>query len=347
MRDLLSRHYVTFTGGKSGRVLLKGFVDHPGRISALTTVYDSGGSTGRICEEFPHALPMGDLASCLAALAPPSPLRDHIERRLKGGTGSLAGHRNGNLMLLDLMDHYGPVGGVRMLGEMLGIPSGRQVLPISTDRANIHGRSAGRGDLDTLLTHESAIDTRPPDEQAPLLATWLDPKTVISREAAEAIMDADVLIVGPGDFATSIRPMFHTWGTWDAVKKSNGRFVVVLPQMTKGSETYNYKPADFCRKLLEDDFKDTVLPSNGWASAPEAVDAVVIDDSAIPPTITKRYWEQEKAVPVRINTKEELDALRQYARRIIPTPLLDRTELERGLVRHNSNELARVIMTLW
>ncbi len=224
-------------------------------ITAIVTVADDGGSSGRIRREL-GVLPPGDLRMALAALASRSlgpdgtSWSDVLQHRL-GGTGALAGHPIGNLLLTGLMElHAEPVRALDQLGRLIGARG--RVLPMSV------------GPLDLIAEVHSV------DADDPVQRRWIRGQSAIAAtagrvtsielipadppacpEAAAAILAADAVILGPGSWFTSVIPHLLVPGLASALTLTSARRVVILNLEQQAGETEGFSPEQHLRALRD------------------------------------------------------------------------------------------------
>lgn len=319
---------VTVSGGSGGFTVLRGLREYPIDITALCTVYDSGGSTGVLRDEY-GALPSGDIRRCVLALVPDTDdrLRQLLMYRFENNGHGLSDHSLGNLMLLGAERLWGRLGGIKYMSELFHTRG--SVLPISTDSAHLMAELSDG----TVLKTESMIDTRNPVvDHRTIAKVWLDPPTTACRDTIQSILEADVIVVGPGDLYTSIIPNLLTRGVVDAINESSARIVFVVNIMTKGAETRGYHAADFV----------TTFCSYG---VERKIDTVVINNASIPKEMHDYYWEEDRAELV-ICTDECRHRLTYVTEHIIEADILSKTGLSQQLVRHSSKRLARILMDI-
>jgi uncharacterized cofD-like protein len=244
-------------------------------VTAVVTVADDGGSSGRLRREL-GLLPPGDLRKALAALAGDgadnSLWRTVFEHRF-GGSGALAGHAVGNLLLHGLMDLLGdPVAALDHAGAMLGAVG--RVLPMSRQPVGIEARVRGADPArpDEVGTvrgqHQVAVTTG--------RVEWLrltPEEPAACPEALAAVRDADWLIFGPGSWYTSVLPHLLVPGLADAVVSSSARRLVTL-NLVAEKETRGLSLADHLDTLgryLPELKVDMVLADSAAVGDPEAV----------------------------------------------------------------------------
>jgi uncharacterized cofD-like protein len=244
----------------------RGVVDE--YLTAVVTVADDGGSSGRLRRELGQ-LPPGDLRMAMAALAaddaPGRRWSALVQHRL-GGTGALAGHAVGNLLLAGLMDTLDdPVAALDALGALLGVRG--RVLPMACEPLDIEAEVTGLGPGGPhRIRGQVAVASTP----GRVRRVWLQPaEPRACSEALAAVHDADLLILGPGSWFTSVLPHLLVPELRDAVITSRARRVVVLNLAPEPGETAGFSPE---RHLA-------VLSEHARALR---VDAIVADVAAVP-----------------------------------------------------------------
>jgi uncharacterized cofD-like protein len=239
-------------------------------VTAVVTVADDGGSSGRLRREL-GLLPPGDLRMALAALASDDPAGRRwgalVQHRF-GGTGALAGHAVGNLLLAGLMDVLGdPVAALDQVGALLGLRG--RVLPMSCEPLDIEAEVTGLGEQPAerhRIRGQVAVASTP----GRVRQVWLRPdRPRACPEAVEAVRAADVLLLGPGSWFTSVLPHLLVPELRDAVIASRARRVIVLNLAPEPGETAGFSPEQHLAVLSQ--------------HAPALrVDAVVADVAAVP-----------------------------------------------------------------
>jgi uncharacterized cofD-like protein len=239
-------------------------------VTAVVTVADDGGSSGRLRREL-GVLPPGDLRMALAALAAPDPAGQRwaevVQHRF-GGSGALAGHAVGNLLLAGLIDVLGdPVAALDEVGALLGLRG--RVLPMSCDPLDIEADVAGLGDApeaEHRIRGQVAVASTP----GRVRRVHLRPQRPRAcPEAVAAVHAADVLLLGPGSWFSSVIPHLLVPELREALVGSRARKVVVLNLVPEPGETAGFSPEQHLAVLSE--------------HAPELrVDAVIADAAAVP-----------------------------------------------------------------
>jgi len=231
---------VAIGGGTGLSTLLKGLKEVTANLTAIVTVADDGGSSGRLRRDY-GILPPGDFRQCLVALADAEPQMSQLLEHRFGGRSDLAGHSFGNLFLAALAESTGSF--ERALEECSRVLAVRgRVLPATLTPVTLGAELAdGR-----TVSGESAIG----HAGSPISRVFLEPSSpVASPEALAAIGDADAIIVGPGSLYTSILPNLLVPEIARAVRESAARKIYVCNVATEPGETVGYAVGDFVRIL--------------------------------------------------------------------------------------------------
>ncbi len=244
------------------------------RLTAVVTVADDGGSSGRLRREFPALLPPGDLRMALAALAG----NDHLPGSASdwaavlqhrfGGTGELAGHAVGNLLIAALSQVTGdPVRSLDTVNALLGGPG--RVLPMALVPLEIVAQVMGAGD-DPLAVTEVRGQHAVATTGGRVMGVHLHPhEPPACPEALAAIADADWVVLGPGSWFTSVLPHLLVPDLAAAIAKTDARRVVMLNLTAQAGETQGFSPEAHLEVLA------------AYASGLR-IDVVVADTSHVP-----------------------------------------------------------------
>lgn len=243
-----NKKIVTIGGGSGQYILLSGLRDiQDVDITAIVSMVDSGGSTGRLRDEY-GVLPPGDILKCILALSQNrDAAREILQKRFNSG-GKLDGHSMGNMLLTMLSQYSGSFpDGVNALGEALGIKG--RVLPVTTNKATLVAELTDG----SRLYGETVIDIPRGDQREKIKNTFLVPhhneEIKVYEPAIDAIKKADYIIIGPGDLYTSIIPNFLVSGMKEALHDSLGKIIFIVNIMTKFGETDNFSGKDFVINL--------------------------------------------------------------------------------------------------
>jgi uncharacterized cofD-like protein len=259
---------VAIGGGTGLSSLLRGLKTYTSNLSAIVTVADDGGSSGRLRDEY-RILPPGDFRQCLIALADAEPLMKQLfDHRFK--EGSLNGHAFGNLFIMAMADVTGNFEqALRESGKVLAVkgtlmPSTLQDVTLV---ASINGHT---------VEGESEI----PKQNSPISHVFLKPDGVqVNPEAAQAILSAELIIVGPGSLYTSILPNLLVEGMVEAIKASPALKLYICNLAAQPGETEGYGIADYLRVIREHvgaNLFDFVLVNSNTTHAPTGGQAPVI-----------------------------------------------------------------------
>lgn len=264
---------VTIGGGTGSSILLRGLKHYTSNITAVVSVGDDGGSTGRLREEF-GLIPVGDIRSCIVALADDeSQMESLLNYRFVSGEG-LKGHTLGNLLLLSLTNLKGNFqDAISNIDDILHIYG--RVLPITNIPLVLEANfSSGR-----TVRGESYISR----VNEPIVKLNVHPKNaVILDEVKEAIEEADIIVLGPGSLYTSVIPNLCVKGLNDALENTKASVVYVCNIVTQEGETKNYTASDHLKAILNH-------------SRPGLIDYIVVDSE---------ISEQNGQVPVAFDEKE-------------------------------------------
>ncbi|MGO1948949.1 MAG: gluconeogenesis factor YvcK family protein [Mycobacteriaceae bacterium] len=252
-------------------------------VTAVVTVADDGGSSGRMRREL-GSLPPGDLRMALAALVRDTP-RGHLwEETLQhrfSGHGALAGHAVGNLVLTGLTEVMGSsIEALDELGELLGI-SGR-VLPMSPEALDLEAEVQGLGDdpreVNAVRGQVAVASTLGQVRRVRLIP----PNPEASPEAVQAILDADLVTLGPGSWFSSVIPHLLMPGIVEALADTAATRVVIMNLVAEPGETSGFSMERHIHMLLQH------CPSL-------TMDIVVVDTSISLPSNERRHLERAAA----------------------------------------------------
>lgn len=316
----MSSRIVVLGGGTGLFTALSGLRRLDVDPTAVVTMADSGGSSGRLRDEF-GSLPAGDVRRCLVALASDDAvgllLRQLFEYRFERGAG-LAGHSFGNLLLTALTDVTGGMDlAIREAARLLRVKG--KVLPVTLSDSHLYAELENG----ETLEREAAIDTR--EDAVSIQRVYLDPPAQATPEACEAIERADLVVIGPGDLYTSLIPTLLVEGIRESIIRSAATTVYVCNVMTKHGETDGYAASDFLRAITD-------------YLGPQGLDVALLSYyEELPRDVLTRYQEARQ-IPVSI----DLERCYEYASRLMVRPLA----ATGTLVRHDPDRLAAALMEL-
>lgn len=238
---------VCIGGGTGTYQVLSGLKKLPVELSAVISMCDSGGSTGKLRQEL-GILPPGDVRRAILALSDlpfaHKTLEDVFNFRFNGKNGNmkggLAGHSLGNILLAALVQITGSMDKAIAEAARILNASGN-IYPVTLDKTNL----VAILDDGTRIWGETKIDMRDFNLKHVINKVFLTPKAKVFKDAAVAISNADLIVMGPGDLYTSIVPTLLVSGVNEAIANSKGRIVYIANLMTKRGETDNFKASDF------------------------------------------------------------------------------------------------------
>ena len=333
MNQTVKKRVVVVGGGTGTHTILRGLKTYSDifDITAIVTMADSGGSTGRLRDEFGQ-LPVGDVRMALAALASAEGKHDELLRelflyRFSRGDG-LAGHTFGNLFLTALTDILGSSSeAIGTAGRILRVSG--EVIPVTTD--NVHLKATY--DDGHVVVGEHHIDV-PPASRHHNTITHLEltPRAILNPAAAAALEAADLIIFGPGDLYTSILANCVVDGFASAVAKSQAVVVYVSNLMSRPGQTSGMHSAEHAAEIA--------AYLGRWP------DYVLINSAPFPVDILARY-NLEKTYPVENNS--DTDVCTVHVRDLVATESIVTVAgdvIARSLIRHDSIKLAEAIVEI-
>jgi uncharacterized cofD-like protein len=306
---------VVIGGGTGLSVMLRGLKEKPMDITAIVTVADDGGSSGRLRTELDMP-PPGDIRNVLIALADTEPLLSQIlQYRFKNG-GGLAGHTLGNLMIAAMKEISGDfVTAVQQLSRVLAVRG--RVLPVSRESIILHAEMQDG----SIVSGESQI----PNAGKKIKRVYLEPSdSKPLDETIEAIREADAILMGPGSLYTSILPNLLVKGISEEIVKSSAVKIFVCNVMTQPGETDDFSVGDHLQAIYDH-------------VGHHLFDYVIVNNSTIPKKVQKKYAEKG-AVPVVL----DLDRVEERGFKIIADHLV----LFQTLLRHDAERLSHHIFEL-
>ena len=305
---------VAIGGGTGLSVLLRGLKEFTSNITAVVTVADDGGSSGKLRNEM-GVPPMGDIRNCIAALADAEPaMASLLQYRFPNGNGAdpgFAGHAFGNLLIAALSNVSGDFEeGVRQSNRVLAVRG--SVVPVCGQPVTLHAELADGTRLDGQSRIARARGVR---------RVWLSPDNLQpSSEALQAIAGADLVVIGPGSVYTSLLPPLLVPGVADALRRTSAARLFVCNVATQVGETEDFAVSDHL----------AALDAHGLS---DAFDAVLVNDN-----LGARQPPNYPAAPVRLD-------LEPHKR---PDIELIRADVvaDENAHHHDAQKLAAAIMTL-
>jgi uncharacterized cofD-like protein len=310
------RRIVVIGGGTGLSTMLRGLKEYSSNITAIVTVTDDGGSSGRLTQEF-KMLPPGDIRNCLVALADAEPLmQDLFQYRFNGGGDDLHGHSFGNLLIAAMLNITGDFEeAVRQTSRVLAIRG--RVLPSTLRHVRLEAEL-----LDgTKISGETNITAVKQPIHRMLLS---DPDAEPLDETLAAVATADVIVIGPGSVYTSVIPNFLVCGMAQAVAGCRAIKVYVCNVMTQSHETSGFSASDHVRAIIEQ-------------AGARVFDYVLVNRELPAEELLQRYAESGSYF-----VYPDVDKIRAMGFRPIVGDYISQTDV----VRHDPKKLAAAILRL-
>lgn len=314
------KNVVVIGGGTGTFTVLTGLKKYPVNLTAIVAMSDSGGSTGILRDEL-GVLPAGDVVRCLIALSSSDKLmRTLMDYRFENG--KLKGHRFGNLLLSALEKTSGSFDqAVERASDVLRIRG--RVVPATLDKVDLMAQVGKR-----IIRGEEHIQTA--HLNGSLKHIWLEPVARANPKALTAIREADLIIIGPGNFYASVLPNLLVRRIPETIRKSKAKKLYVCNLMTKKEHTRNWSVADHVNAL------EKYLGG--------AINVVIYNNKKPPANILKTYAREGDTL-IAWNDLPR-------ARTLIGANLMSRRRIldkigaaakESSLVRHDAGKLAAMV----
>lgn len=317
-RLLVTGPKIVVVGGGTGlSTMLRGLKNYTDNITAIVTVGDDGGGSGKIREDF-GMLPPGDIRNCILALADTEPIMEKLlQYRFK--EGSLEGQSFGNLFLAamaGISDNFEEA--VQRMSSVLAVTG--KVLPVTLD------------DMKLVATLENGDkiegESRIPDEaiarKSRIKKLMINPKNAKPLvEALKAIEEADAIIMGPGSLYTSIIPNLLVTDIADTISNSKAIKIYISNIMTQPGETDDFTAFDHLKTLMHYGGKN-------------CVEYIIANNGSIPTDIEERYLKEGSKL-----VELDRDKIKSLNIEIIEENLV---KIGKGYVKHDSEYLAEIIM---
>lgn len=287
-------------------------------ITAICAMLDSGGSAGRLRKDYAITSP-GDIRRAFIALANVSPaISELFNYRFQAG--ELEGHNFANLFITALelsSKNYKKT--LQEMTKVLNINPDHKVLPVTLSKSNLvavleNGKK---------ITGETNIDIPKHDGSVRIKDIYLEPPAKAYKPVLDAIKQADLIIIGPGDLYSSIAQILLVDGISGAIKNSKAKKIYVCNLMTKNGETNDFSVIDFTKEI------EKLLKTN--------LDCVIYNDKKAIPARIKKYQENHPELIGQVLFDKNQD----YGKKIIGADVM----LEAGPISHDSKKLIKLIFT--
>lgn len=305
---------ITVVGGGHGlSVLLRGIKEATSNVTAVVTVADDGGSSGRLRQDL-GMIPPGDLRNCLVALADTEPLMEKLFQHRFEGSSELSGHSFGNLFIAAMTQVTGDVETALKESSKVLAVKGR-VLPASKEFVR----------LDAIMEDGTVVqgESKIPEAHKRIYRVKLYPEHAEAVQSSlDAIRNAEAIVLGPGSLYTSVIPNLLVEGIGDAICRSNAVKIYICNVMTQPGETDGYTASMHVKAIMDH-------------AGRNAVDYVIVNSTPVPENLKQKYAETG-AYPVVVDD----DALNQLGVGIIKADLI--TSLD--AIHHDPKKLCDSVM---
>ena len=295
----MNKKVVIIGGGTGMSILLRGLKQFPLDITAIVSVCDSGRTTGKLRDEF-NIPAVGDIRKVLISLSETEPLLEKLLSYQFDEDSSLNGHKVGNILLAATKNITGNISdGIEALGKALNLKG--KVVPLTEDVVTLVGEMADG----TIIESEHNITA---DKRA-VKRVYYKEEPEVTKEALQAIKEADLIILSMGSLYTSIIPNLICKDIIKEIENSSAKIMYVCNMMTQPGETENYKVSDHIKTLNEYLGKrkvDLVLANNGYI-APKLIEKYSIEEQKDPVLIDEDKIEKLKVKLIQDNFVDIVD----------------------------------------
>lgn len=306
----MGRKVVVLGGGTGSSTLLRGLKEFPIDLTAIVSVCDDGKSTGVLREEF-NIPAVGDIRRVLIALSETEPLVAELFNYRFNTTSDLDGHTVGNLLLTASSEITGNLSdGIEALSKVLNLKG--KVVPLTEDNVVLMGEMSDGSVIEgehNITMNKSAIKR-----------VFYKEEPVPTKEAVEAIEEADLIILSMGSVFTSIIPNLICDEIINAIDRSKGKIMYVCNMVTQPGETDKFKVSDHVYLL-------------NLYLGKRKIDVVVANSGKIDEDMAKRYESLEQKDPVELDKKET----KKFVKKVICD---DYVAVKNNLLRHNVLKLS-------
>ena len=324
---------VVIGGGIGSSVVLSGLKKFPLELSVVLTMFDSGGSSGKLRKEL-GVMPCGDIRQCLVILSHKSNLTKFLHYRFE--KGALKGHNLGNLLIAGIEKMAGNLEtAIDIIGKILNIKG--RIIPVTLENANIEVLLNNN----QLIKGEENIINCQQLSKIGIKKLFLKPRVKANPKAILAIKNADLIIIAPGKFYTSILPNFLVKGVKESLRNSKAKKIFICNLMTQTNNTDNFSVQDFLIIL------EKYLGKN-------VIDYVIFNTGRLPQDLFKKV---KKVFPRGDFIKYDKNLLKnknfigadiidRRLQLLNPADILVKKENRRTMVLHDPNKLAKIIVKL-
>jgi len=313
---------VVIGGGTGLSVLLRGLKLFTSNITAIVTVADDGGGSGKLREDL-GMLPPGDIRNCILALADMEPTMEQL-LQYRFQEGDLKGQSFGNLLIASMngiSDNFEEA--IKKISDVLAV-TGR-VLPVTLRNITLYAKLENG----TVVKGESNIPVKSIEENSPIEKVFIKPKEAETiNDAICAIEDADIVLLGPGSLYTSVIPNLLVRNIKESLNTTKALKVYIANVMSQPGETDGYTVSSYVNAL-----------QNHWPDG--SIDYVIANTGRIDETISEKY-ETEGAEVTKL-TLDDKEKLNDMGIKLITEDLID---IKKDYVRHDAIKLSKIIINL-
>lgn len=323
-----SKKVVVIGGGTGSFTVLSGLKRYKNLdLTAIVSMADDGGSTGKLRDEY-GVLPPGDIRQCLVALSEADDLmRELFNFRFNGG--SFTGHNFGNIFISAVEKMTGNFNdALKVISLILNVRG--MVLPVTLDKV----RLVAELNNGKVIVGQNEIANNHLVSRFGMKNIYFDKKAKANPEALKAISQADLIVVGPGSFYSSLIPNFLVGGIADALHKSKGKKVFVCNLMNQYGQTDNFTVSDFVAGI------ERFIKPNTFQ--------YVIYNTQVPSDkLLSKYIDEGQ--PVLFDKKKSDKYHKFIGTNLVNKNIPKRVSgdiMQRTLIRHDQDQLAKTITSL-
>lgn len=312
---------VTIGGGTGNSILLRGVKNFTSNITTIVTVADDGGGSGVLREDL-GMLPPGDIRNCLVALANTEPIMEKLIN-YRFSNGQLKGQSLGNLLIAAMNDICGDFNeAIKEISNVLAITG--KVLPMTLDNVKLFAELEDG----STIEGESNITFLNRKNGGKIKRVFTSPKLLLPlKESIDSIMDADIVLLGPGSLYTSIIPNLLVKDISQALQETKADVVYILNIMTQPGETNGYSVTDHVNAII-------------YHANSNIIDKIVVNSKEVDKYAKYRYKSIENSTPIYI-TDEDRENMEKLGIEIIEADICD---ISYDYIVHDSNKLMKTIL---
>lgn len=309
---------VVIGGGTGLSTMLRGLKLYTNNITAIVTVGDDGGGSGKLRADL-GMLPPGDIRNCILALADTEPIMEDL-LQYRFTEGSLKGQSFGNLFLAamdGISDSFESA--VQKMSSVLAVTG--KVLPVTLDDMKLIAELENGN----IVEGESIIPDEVVKQKSKIKELRINPKKALPLlDALMAINEADAIVMGPGSLYTSIIPNLLVEDIVECINKSDAIKIYISNVMTQPGETDNFAVSDHIKTLMK-------------YSGKNSIEYVIANNGTIPNEIKERYLKEGSEL-----VELDYENIKGLGVESVETDLV---KITKGYVKHDSEHLAQVLMT--